>query len=152
MSPIDVRSPFKDFLVYTKPALTPLIVPETSYWSLFLLGLSMLSTASFSSKQPDFAGLGTLNPPVVCVIRIPHIYLKDVITFVLHANWLLLPLSLHLELVFYQSHTFRLQPFSELLLFFSCSMHIFLYLPSNVSPSCVYAYDLRARSRKQPLY
>lgn len=120
-------------------SIDPLIVLEASDWSLFLLGLSMLSTASFSSKRPDFAGLGTLSPPVVCVIRVPHIYLKDVITFVLHANWLLLPLSQHLELVFYQSHTFRMQPFSELLLFFpvpctySCICqalcHLHVYMP-----------------------
>lgn len=65
------------------------IVPEVSYWSLFLLGLSMLSTVSFSAQQHDFAGSGTLSPSTVFVIRIPHIYLRDVIAFVPHANWLL---------------------------------------------------------------
>lgn len=115
--------------------------PAHCPWGLLLvLVSSWFKYAEYSQFYSQTAWLCWLgNPQPSHSLWIPHIYLRDVITFVLHANCLLLPLSLHLELVFYRFHTFRLQPFSELLLFFpvpctySCicqaMCHLHVYMP-----------------------
>lgn len=66
------------------------------------------SRASFSVREHDIACWGVLSPSTVCVVIIPAfisgpapVSILFMITFVPHVVWLLLLLSLDLELVFY---------------------------------------------------